>query len=133
MLKRFIIYGVIGWSIEIVWTGLHSLIFGDIVMQAYTNLWMFFIYGCAIFLEPLHDIMKEWRWVFRGVLWVVIIWGIEYTSGTILLNLLGRYPWYYSGKFAIDNLVRIDYAPAWFVAGLFFERVHKTLDIYNIA
>nr|WP_235827439.1 hypothetical protein [Acetivibrio saccincola] len=102
-------------------------------MQAYTNLWMFFIYGCAIFLEPLHDIMKEWRWVFRGVLWVVIIWGIEYTSGTILLNLLGRYPWYYSGKFAIDNLVRIDYAPAWFVAGLFFERVHKTLDIYNIA
>ena len=133
MLKRFIIYGVIGWSIEIVWTGLHSLIFGDIVMQSYTNLWMFFIYGCAIFLEPLHDIMKEWRWVFRGVLWVVIIWGIEYTSGTILLNLLGRYPWYYSGKFAIDNLVRIDYAPAWFVAGLFFERVHKTLDIYNIA
>lgn len=133
MLKRFIIYGVIGWSIEIVWTGLHSLIFGDIVMQAYTNLWMFFIYGCAIFLEPLHDIMKEWRWVFRGVLWVVIIWGIEYTSGTILLNLLGRYPWYYSGKIAIDNLVRIDYAPAWFVAGLFFERVHKTLDIYNIA
>lgn len=133
MLKRFIIYGVIGWSIEIVWTGLHSLIFGDIVMQAYTNLWMFFIYGCAIFLEPLHDIMKEWRWVFRGVLWVVIIWGIEYTSGTILVNLLGRYPWYYSGKFAIDNLVRIDYAPAWFVAGLFFERVHKTLDIYNIA
>lgn len=133
MLKRFIIYGVIGWSIEIVWTGLHSLIFGDIVMQAYTNLWMFFIYGCAIFLEPLHDIMKEWRWVFRGVLWVVIIWGIEYTSGTILLNLLGRYPWYYSGKFAFDNLVRIDYAPAWFVAGLFFERVHKTLDIYNIA
>jgi len=133
MLKRFIIYGVIGWSIEIVWTGLHSLIFGDIVMQAYTNLWMFFIYGCAIFLEPLHDIMKEWRWVFRGVLWVVIIGGIEYTSGTILLNLLGRYPWYYSGKFAIDNLVRIDYAPAWFVAGLFFERVHKTLDIYNIA
>lgn len=133
MLKRFIIYGVIGWSIEIVWTGLHSLIFGDIVMQAYTNFWMFFIYGCAIFLEPLHDIMKEWRWVFRGVLWVVIIWGIEYTSGTILLNLLGRYPWYYSGKFAFDNLVRIDYAPAWFVAGLFFERVHKTLDIYNIA
>ncbi len=104
MLKRFIIYGVIGWSIEIVWTGLHSLIFGDIVMQAYTNLWMFFIYGCAIFLEPLHDIMKKWRWVFRGVLWVIIIWGIEYTSGTILLNLLGHYPWYYSGKFAIDNL-----------------------------
>ncbi|NLI58150.1 MAG: hypothetical protein GX387_06480 [Clostridium sp.] len=133
MLKRFIIYGVIGWSIEIVWTGLHSLIFGDIVMQAYTNLWMFFIYGCAIFLEPLHDIMKKWRWVFRGVLWVIIIWGIEYTSGTILLNLLGHYPWYYSGKFAIDNLVRIDYGPAWFVAGLIFERVHKTLDIYNIA
>ncbi|MDQ2085487.1 hypothetical protein RBH29_03450 [Herbivorax sp. ANBcel31] len=133
MLKRFIIYGLIGWSIEIIWTGLHSLLFGDIVMQAYTNLWMFFIYGCAVFLEPLHDIMKEWRWPVRGFLWVIIIWGIEYASGTILLNLLGEYPWYYSGTFAIDNLVRIDYGPAWFVAGLIFERIHHTLDMYNIA
>lgn len=65
---------------------------------------------------------------YKRFLWVLIIWGIEYTSGLILYNMLGVYPWYYSGPFAIDNLVRIDFAPAWFVAGLIFERLHKALD-----
>lgn len=132
MIKRFFIYGFAGWSMEIVWTGLHSLITGDLTLQGYTNLWMLLIYGCAVFLEPIHDILSRWRWQFRGLLWVVIIWGIEYTSGLILYSILGVYPWYYSGPFAIDNLVRIDYAPAWFVAGLIFERMHKMLDVMGI-
>jgi len=129
MMKRFFIYGFAGWSIEIFWTGLHSLMMGDLKLQGYTNLWMFLIYGCAIFLEPIHDILSGWRWMFRGLLWVIIIWGIEYTSGLILFNILSVYPWYYSGPFAVDNLVRIDFAPAWFVAGLLFERLHRTLEV----
>ncbi|TYQ16448.1 UNVERIFIED_CONTAM: putative ABC-transporter type IV [Acetivibrio alkalicellulosi] len=133
MFKRFFIYGIFGWGIEIIWTGMHSLLVGDIVMQGYTNIWMFFIYGCAIFLEPLHDIIRNWRWQIRGVLWVIIIWGIEYTSGIILLNILGSYPWYYSSPYAVDNLVRIDYGPAWFLAGMIFERIHQTLDLYKVA
>ena len=132
MVKRFVIYGFVGWVIEIFWTGMHSLIIGDLTLQGYTNLWMFFIYGCAVFLEPIHDILSNWRWMVRGLLWVVIIWGIEYTSGLILFKILGVYPWYYTGPFAIDNLVRIDYAPAWFVAGLLFERLHKALDVMEI-
>ncbi|MFZ5989261.1 MAG: putative ABC transporter permease [Bacillota bacterium] len=133
MVKRFLIYGLVGWSMEIIWTGLHSLVTGDLKLQGYTNLWMFFIYGAAIFLEPLHDVIREWRWLFRGTIWVVIIWGIEYTSGLVLVNLLDVYPWFYSGPFAVDNLVRLDYAPAWFAAGLIFERIHKTLDVYDVA
>jgi hypothetical protein len=112
---------------------MHSLITGDIKLQGYTSIWMFFIYGAAVFLEPIHDIIKQWRWHIRGIIWVVIIWGIEYTSGLIMVNLIGTAPWYYFGPFAVDNLVRIDYAPAWFVAGLIFEYIHKTLDVYNIA
>ena len=133
MIKRFIIYGLMGWSMEIVWTGLHSLVEGDPRLGGYTNLWMFFIYGLGVLLEPIHDIISEWRWPLRGLIWVVIIWGIEYTSGLILVNTLGVYPWRYRGMFAIDGLVRLDYAPAWFLAGIIFERVHKVLDSYRIA
>ncbi len=105
---------------------------GDLGLSGFTNLWMFLIYGLAILLEPIHDIIYKWKWPVRGIIWVVIIWGIEYTSGLILLNILNIYPWHYSGPFAVDGLVRLDYAPAWFVAGLIFERVHHTLEYYKI-
>ncbi len=133
MAKRFFIYGLVGWCVEIIWTGLDSLMRGDLGLDGFTNLWMFFIYGLAVFLEPIHDVIREWRWLFRGIIWVVIIWGIEYTSGLILGNVLGVYPWVYTGTFAVDGLVRIDYAPAWFVAGLIFEKIHYTLDDYKVA
>lgn len=128
MIKRYFIYGVIGWSMEIVWTGLYSLIAGDLALEAYTSLWMFFIYGSAIFLEPLHDIIRDWNVILRGIIWVVIIWGIEFSTGKILLGILHVYPWQYYGKFAIEGIVRLDYAPAWFVVGLLFERMHANLD-----
>ncbi len=127
MIKRFFLYGIVGWSMEIVWTGIYSLFNGDLALEAYTSLWMFFIYGSAIFLEPLHDIIRNWNVIFRGIIWVVIIWGIEYSTGKVLLGLLNVYPWQYYGRFAVEGLVRLDYAPAWFVAGLLFERMHKVL------
>lgn len=128
MIKRFFIYGIAGWSMEIVWTGLYSLTHGNASLEAYTSLWMLLIYGSAVFLEPLHDIIQNWNIFLRGLIWVVIIWGIEFTTGKILLSILHVYPWRYYGKFAVEGLVRIDYAPAWFIAGMLFERIHRTLD-----
>lgn len=64
---------------------------------------------------------------------MVLIWAIEYATGFALREFLGVTPWYYDGKFAIDGLVRLDYAPAWFVAGLLFEKVHNILERYRIA
>lgn len=133
MIKRFFIYGLVGWGMGVVWTGLGSLFNGDLRLESFTNLWMFFIYGSAVFLEPIHDTISKWRWPVRGFMWVILIWGIEYTSGFLLTNLLGVSPWVYDGAFAVDSLVRLDYAPAWFIAGMIFERLHYTLDAYGIA
>lgn len=133
LLKRFLFYGVTGWGIEIVWTGLGSLISGDLRLMGYSNIWMLLIYGCAVFLEPLHDIIAEWNWLARGAIWMVLIWGMEYTSGFLLYIVLGVHPWIYSGPLAIDGLVTLAFAPAWFCAGLLFERIHNMLDGYRIA
>ena len=62
---------------------------------------------------------------------MVIIWGIEYTTGLMLRVFVGSEPWFYTGPFAVDGLVRLDYGAAWFVAGLLFEKVHTTLDYYE--
>lgn len=117
---------------EIFWTSLESLKNGDIRLIGYSNAWMLLVYGLAVFLEPLHDIMKHWNVFIRGMIWMVLIWGIEYTTGIILHTILGVYPWYYTGKLAIDGLVTLAFAPAWFVAGLIFERIHTTLDAYGV-
>lgn len=103
-------------------------------MQGTTSLWMFLIYGSSVFLlEPVHHRIRDWRWPARGLIWVMLIWTIEFVTGFILREFLGITPWYYVGRFAIDGLVRLDYAPAWFVVGLMFERVHNLLDKYRIA
>jgi hypothetical protein len=133
MLKRFFIYGIVGWGIEIIWTGLGSLIGGDIRLTGYSSLWMFLVYGCAVFLERIHHVISDWHWFFRGLLWVALIWCIEYASGILLFVLLGVHPWYYTDGLSINGMITLSYAPAWFIAGMFFEKLHKTLDNYGIA
>jgi len=44
MLMRFIIYGFVGWCIEVFWTGLGSLLRGDRRLKGWSYLWMFPIY-----------------------------------------------------------------------------------------
>lgn len=133
MIKRFLFYGLAGWCLEIMWTGLESLINGDLRLMGFTNLWMFLIYGSAVLLEPLHDLISHWRWPVRGFFWLMVIWGVEYLSGLILATLLGVYPWYYTDSLALGGLITLRFAPVWFVTGLFFERVHLTLDSMEFA
>ncbi|MEW9121083.1 MAG: hypothetical protein AB2421_00135 [Thermotaleaceae bacterium] len=133
MILRFIIYGLLGWCIEIFWTGFGGALTGDRRFQGYTYLWMFPIYGSAVFLERLHDMMIDWPILLRGGIWVFIIYGIEYASGSLLRASIGLCPWNYDGaKYAVKGLIRLDYAPAWFAAGLLFERIHLFLDRIGI-
>lgn len=130
MKTRFVIYGLLGLIMEMAWTGLGSLLAGDIRLRSFSSLWMFAIYGLAVFLEPVHKRIRPWPWYFRGLLWTIVIFGIEYTSGGLLRAITGASPWSYAGKpYNIDGLIRLDYAPAWFAAGLFFERAHDWLKM----
>ena len=133
MMKRFFFYGIAGWGIEIIWTGLGSLISGDLRLSGQSTLWMFFIYGCAVFLERIHHLIARWPWFLRGMLWVLLIWSIEYTSGFLLYTILGVHPWYYTDRLAVNGFITLSYAPAWFVAGMVFERLHKNLDNLGVA
>lgn len=130
MLSRFIIYGILGWALEIFWTGLGSFFRGNWELAGFTYLWMFPIYGLAVFMEPIHYKIKDIPWYFRGVIWAFIIFSIEYTTGWLLDTLLGACPWDYStvSDYHLHGYIRLDYLPAWFVVGLLFERTHAFLD-----
>jgi len=122
MLIRFLIYGMAGWIMEILWTGIHSFWEKDRSLMGYTSLWMFPIYGMAVLLEPICLVMKGLPLMVRGGVYMLCIFSAEYLSGWGLQRVVGLCPWNYSDShFQINGLIRLDYAPLWFGVGLLFE------------
>ncbi|TGE31407.1 hypothetical protein [Desulfosporosinus sp. Sb-LF] len=128
ILKRFLIYGIIGLLLEVVYTGLASLLKGDFSMHGFTFLVMIPIYGLSVFLEPLHTLVRPYHWSIRGLTYLSIIWMIEYSSGFIFAEVLGSSPWHYSDILNINGYITLRMAPEWFLAGLGFEFLHDFLD-----
>jgi len=128
MITRAVIYGVFGWIGEIIWTGLDSLLAGDPRLVSHTYLWMLPIYGMAVFMEPVHDYLRNYHWLLRGLVYMTLIFTGEYFSGWLLRELIGLCPWHYNSPLAVNGFIRLDYGPAWFTAGLIFERIHDYLD-----
>lgn len=128
MRKRFVLYGLVGWCMEVFWTGLHSLLRKDKKLVGQTSLWMFPIYGLVVCMEPICDRLKRRSVVVRGGVYTILSFVVEYTTGWLLRKVLGECPWDYSkSRFSIRGLIRLDYAPAWFTAGLIFEKLHHVL------
>jgi uncharacterized membrane protein len=91
---------------------------------------MFFVYGLAIVLEPVHNKIRGMPIVIRGGVYAVLILLIEYSTGLFLLKLIGECPWDYgSGRYTINGITRIDYAPIWGMVGLLFEKLHDGLTL----
>lgn len=132
MLIRFVLYGLLGWCVEILWTAVTDRLTGrqrDWRLLGRTSLWMFPIYGLAAPLfEPVHDFLRPFHWFMRGVLYLFGIWAIEYATGWLLRRLTGKCPWDYSHlRGHLHGLIAWEYGPVWFLFGLGLERVHDFL------
>lgn len=130
MKRRFLFYGIVGWVTEVLFTGVCSLFSGSLTLSSQTYLWMFPIYGMAVFLEPIHDRIRHIPWLIRGFIWASLILSFEYLCGWTLESLIGVCPWDYrkTTAYSINGYIRLDYLPIWFMAGLIFERIHNFLD-----
>ena len=64
MKKKFLLCGSLGWCLEVFWTGLHALFSGDPFLTGKTSLWMFPIYGCAVFIGL----------VYRKIFYRIFLW-----------------------------------------------------------
>ena len=122
-LKSFLHCGLIGWCFEILFTSLGALRDRDFTLKGKTSLWMFPIYGCAAFLKPVFRLLHHKSIWQRGITYMSLIFSAEYLSGT-LLRKKELCPWDYSrSKWNIGRVIRLDYAPLWFLVGLFYEKV----------
>ena len=127
IMKRFFIYGFIGCSMEVFWTGISSLFEGDTALMSHSSIWMIVIYGMAIFLEPFQSMLKNKHWVIRGLVYMTLIYIGEYVTG-FALDAVNINVWKYTDTLNIDGYITLSFAPLWFLAGLFFERVRIWLD-----
>ncbi len=105
------------------WTGLHSFQLRDPKLTGISSLWMFPVYGSAAFLAPMMQKLKGLRLWKRGLIYMTFIYLGEFLSGSFLKKR-EMCPWDYSrSRWQVGEIVRLDYAPAWFLLGLLFEQL----------
>lgn len=123
MKRNFLLCGTIGWCLEILFTSIKKISFDNYTLKGETSIWMFPIYGMAAFLAPLCKFLKNRNILLRGIIYTVCIFITEFFTGSFLkkYNLC---PWDYSkSKLNIRGVIRIDYAPLWFLTGLLYEKI----------
>lgn len=122
MIKQFIFCGSLGWCFEVFWTGLGSLFHHDKKLIGRTSLHMFPIYGTAVIIPPIHKLIKKANVFIRGSVYALCIFLTEFISGSFLKKH-NACPWDYSGSvFNYKGIIRLDYAPVWFIVGLIYEK-----------
>lgn len=122
MKSNFIRCGMYGWCMEVFWTGLHSMLRQDPKLTGVSSLRMFPIYGMASLIAPFSECLKKCRTFTRGLIYMFCFFTVEYASGTYLKKR-GCCPWDYShSPYHVNGVIRLDYAPLWFLAGLFYEK-----------
>lgn len=125
LFQNFLLCGTIGWCVEILFTALQSLRRRDFRLVGTTSLWMFPIYGCGCLLKLPYKIFRHCSFLLRGLVYVLCIFSGEYLSGHFL-SKINACPWNYEKcRLHIHQIIRLDYAPLWFLLGLFLEKVHS--------
>lgn len=122
-MRKFILCGTLGWCLEILFTAIESFRKRELKLKGNTSIWMFPIYGLGVLILPLYNLMRNKSPVFRGVLYAIAIYIVEFLTGSFLKER-SLCPWDYShSKWNIKGIIRLDYAPVWFFTGLIFERI----------
>ena len=81
MKLHFIKCGMYGWCMEILWTGIHSFLHGDLKLTGVSSLRMFPIYSLGALIAPLSRCLKNVHFMTRGIIYMCCIFIVEYTSG----------------------------------------------------
>lgn len=126
---RFVLYGLVGICIEVLFTSLASQLdgSGDARLQGWSYVWMHPIWGIAFLIcDVLGQRLDQLRvsWVVRAPMYVLICFALEIASGSLIRAFAGTTPWDYShARWNVGGLIRLDYAPYWALCGFIGERL----------
>lgn len=127
-LKNFLKCGLTGWCIEIMFTAGSSWRRRDMTLRGNTSLWMFPIYGCAALFAPISRLIHKRPAWLRGLAYMSLIFSTEFLAGKYLKRR-SLCPWDYGrSRWNVGRVIRLDFAPCWFAAGLLFERLLNSTE-----
>jgi len=113
---------------EVAFTSAGALRKRDKKLMGQTSAWMFPIYGTAALIGEIAPKINHLPMPVRGLLYGGSIMLGEYVSGSILTKF-DVCPWSYKGcKYAVKDIVRLDFLPFWMVAGLIFEQILTDIE-----
>ena len=136
--------GIAGWCLEVMFTSVDSIMAGDWRLIGRTSLIMFPIYGMGALLLPISRFIDSWltglpgledagqdrlsrvgRSIRKVLIYMGLIFISEYKTG-IWLTSIGICPWDYSlWPDNVGGVIRLKFAPLWFMTGLLFEYLTK--------
>mgnify|MGYP002975039952 CR=1 FL=1 len=91
--------------------------------------YVLYLWSCGVY-GALFKQLKGQSAIVRGMTYGLLIFAIEFFSGTGL-KAVNACPWDYSSAvYNINGLVRLDYYPVWIFVGLVYERIYSFLK-YN--
>jgi uncharacterized membrane protein len=125
ILEKALVYGHLGFLIEIWFTGIHSFFFRkDKSATAKTYLPMCLVYGiAALILESISQILP-WPFYLKAFVYVLAIYVMEGFSGWVLKKLIGRIPWDYGiSHWTPFGLINLKYAPFWLLVAMAFDPI----------
>lgn len=80
----------------------------------YSFLWMIPIYSLLILMEPLFQWLNPLHWSMRGVIYALMLWAVEYSTGWFIEKIIGRCPWDYRfSRTNIHGYIRLDFFLFW--------------------
>ena len=121
--ENFFLCGLVGLFLEIAFTGCGAALNHDYRLTGHSSVLMFPIYGAAALIGPVSRLLRRATPILRGTIYMTGIFCAEFFSGRFLKKR-GICPWDYSGEPSnIQGLIRLDYAPLWFLTGLLFEHL----------
>jgi hypothetical protein len=128
--ERTILLACMGVAAEVAFTAFTSDK-RDRRLIGHSYVWMFPVY--ALLYPGFHLILPlvgAWAWPLRAALYAAIIMACELLTGLALRGALGEAPWepeYRGKRWAVLNLVRLDFFPAWAAGALAFERAYRLI------
>lgn len=128
-LGRFVVYGLLGWCVECLFTSVVDLASGagDLRLMGHSYLWMHPIWGVGLLLGEKLTLSLQRAGISRAtraLVGMAVCFAVEYLAGATLVALIGRCPWDYSASvWSVNGLIRLDYAPFWWMCGWLYEPI----------
>jgi uncharacterized membrane protein len=126
MLIPVFVLACVGVAMEVAFTALVEFSSsGNWRLMGKSYLWMFPIYALLYpAFRLIRPLLGEKPWWLRAPLYAAGILFVEYLTGWGLRLATGACPWDYGdARWAIQGVIRLDYAPLWAAAALGYELV----------